>query len=118
MIPIVVTIAENHGDATTVNSTADVAQRLLLATGVPASAYQGVVVRAGTLLATFIDTGGADPLGDYLAFINWGDGSPVNAASIRTSGGNFQVVSVAPHRYPAPGSTVLVTIEDLDSGQP
>ena len=95
------------------------AQAPLLATGVPVSATEGIVVRAGTLLATFIDTGGAHPLGDYLAFINWGDGSPVDAASIRTSGGNFQVVSVAPHRYPAPGSfTVLVTIEDLDPANP
>jgi hypothetical protein len=38
---------------------------------------------------------------------------------VRMSGGNFQVVSVGPHRYPAAGSfTVLVTIEDMDPANP
>src|SRR5262249_27657547 len=117
--PIVVTIADSDGDMTTINSTADVAQAPLLATGVPVSATEGVVVRPGTLVATFIDTGGAHPVGNSLAFINWGDGSPIDAAMIRLNGGNFQVVSAGPHRYQAPGSfTVLVTIEDLDPGNP
>jgi virginiamycin B lyase len=119
LTPIVVTIADDEGDMTAASSTADVAQAPLLASGVPVSATEGVVVRAGTLVATFIDTAGAHPLGDYSATINWGDGTAADGAVIRLSGGDFQVVSAVPHAYKVAGTfTVLVTIEDLDPANP
>jgi streptogramin lyase len=118
-IPIIVTIADGAGDTTTVNSAADVAEAPLLASAVPVSATEGVVVRAGTLVATFVDTGGAHFLGDYAAFINWGDGTAADAAALGVSGGNFQVTSAVPHTYKTAGQfTTLVTIQDLDPANP
>jgi streptogramin lyase len=117
--PIVVTIADSDGDTTTANSTADVAQAPLLATGVPVSATEGIVVRAGTLVATFIDTGGVHLPQEYAATINWGDGTAADPAVIQFSSGNLQVVTAVPHTYKVPGNfTVLVTIQDLDPGNP
>jgi hypothetical protein len=118
-IPIVVTIADRDGDTMTASGIANVAQAPLLAFGVPVSATEGIVVRAGTTVATFIDTGGADPVGDYSASIDWGDGTASDGAVIRSSGGNFQVVSADPHIYKAPGTfTILVTIQDEDPTNP
>ena len=117
-IPIGVTIADSDGDTTTASSAAFVAQAPLLATGVPVSATEGAAVRDGTIVATFVDTGGAQPPGQYTATINWGDGT-ADLAGIRRDGATFEVVSAAPHIYRAPGSfTVLVTILDLDPGNP
>jgi streptogramin lyase len=119
VIPIVVTIADQDGSTATANSTADVAQAPLLALGVPVSATEGSVVRAGTLVTTFIDTAAAHSLGDYAATINWGDGTAADGAIIRLSGGNYQVVSAVPHTYRTPGNfAVLVTIQDADLANP
>ncbi len=83
------------------------------------SAIEGVVVRPGTPVATFVDTGGAHPVSDYAATINWGDGTTSDSAVIRVNGGNDQVVSAVPHHYLAPGTdTVLVTIQDLNPTNP
>jgi streptogramin lyase len=115
IIPVVVTIADDDRHVTMASSTALVAEAPLLASAVPVSATEGAVVRAGTLVATFIDTGGAHPVGDYAANINWGDGTAAGSAVIVLSGGNFQVASAAPHIYKLPGTfTILVTIQDLD----
>ncbi len=43
------------------------------------------------LLATFTDAGGALPVGDYSAQIDWGDGSASTAGTIEVSGGVFQI---------------------------
>jgi streptogramin lyase len=118
-VPIVVTIADTDGDTTTVDSTADVAQAPLLASGVPISTIEGHGVRAGTLVATFTDTGGIHLPGEYAATINWGDGTAADPAVIRLSGGDFQVITAVPHVYKLPGNfTVLVTIADVDPANP
>jgi hypothetical protein len=118
-IPVTVTFADQHGNTMIVNSTANVLDAPLLATGIPVSAIEGRVVPAGTTVATFVDTGGVHLTNQYAATINWGDGTTVDAATIRFSSGNFQVVSAVPHIYKAPGSfTVLVTIQDLDPANP
>ncbi|MGH7137868.1 MAG: TIGR03118 family protein, partial [Pirellulales bacterium] len=57
---------------TSVTGTADVTQATLVARALPVTS-QGLNVNSG--LAEFIDTGGADPLSDYTATIDWGDGT-------------------------------------------
>lgn len=75
-------------------------------------------------VATFTDVGGVEPLGNYTAVIDWGDGTPPVAGLISEAGGTFTVESS--HSYAeesAPGHTpggldyylVTVTISD-DNG--
>jgi hypothetical protein len=42
-------------------------------------------------VATFTDPGGAEPLADYSAVIDWGDGTPTSAGTISFSAGTFTV---------------------------
>jgi PAS domain S-box-containing protein len=118
-IPFLVTIVDQDGRTTAASSVANVAQAPLLAAGVPVGATKGQVVPPETTVATFIDTGGAHPLGDYAALIKWGDGTATDEAAIRLSGGDFQVISVVPHTYKVSGNfTILVLIQDLDPTNP
>ncbi len=66
------------------------------------------------LLATFTDAGGAEPEGEYRASVDWGDGSPVEAAAVHlVSPGVFGVT--AGHTYAEEGSyTVTVTAQEDD----
>jgi hypothetical protein len=62
-------------------------------------------------LATFTDTGGAEPVGNYTALIDWGDDSPADAGTIAQSGGVFQIFGS--HAYTSVGTfTIGVTVED------
>jgi hypothetical protein len=59
-------------------------------------------------VATFSDPGGAEPLADYSAEINWGDGDS-SAGTISANGGTFTVLGS--HTYADPGSNAIqVTI--------
>ncbi|HQU42470.1 MAG: TIGR03118 family protein [Planctomycetia bacterium 21-64-5] len=114
-----ITISDSDGTNATVQGTVDVAQATLEAKALPVVS-QGLNVSNATL-ADFIDTGGADPLTNYSATINWGDGSsstgtvgagvtPVDASM---AGGYFTVAGS--HTYAATGSyTFTVTISDTD----
>jgi hypothetical protein len=63
------------------------------------------------LLATFTDTGGAEPVGHYAAVIDWGDGSASDAGTIEFSGGVYHVFGS--HSYTNVGTfTIGVTVED------
>ena len=42
-------------------------------------------------VATFTDPGGAEPLGDYSALIDWGDGTAPSAGTITFAGGIYTV---------------------------
>ncbi len=68
----------------TVNNVAPVvtANNLTLAEGIPS----GVVT-----VATFTDVGGPEPMGNYTATIDWGDGATTSGAAITESGGTFTV---------------------------
>jgi outer membrane protein assembly factor BamB len=63
-------------------------------------------------VATFIDSGPAEPASDYSATINWGKG-PMAAGMITGSNGQF-VVS-AKHKFPrfSGAKTVTVTVTDI-----
>jgi len=75
----------------TANFNISVSDPAVLATGgFTVNAVEGA--NSGTqTVATFTDPGGAEPLIDYAADINWGDGTPLSAGSISFSAGVFTV---------------------------
>jgi hypothetical protein len=101
----------------TINSTAVIVQSPLLPVSNQLVSTEGTAIPAGTQLATFTDTGGADPIGDYTATINWGDGSGVHPAGVIALGqGNFAVVSNGAFTYPDEGTFALtVAVTDADT---
>ena len=129
--PVTVTITD-RGDAdtfplnspfvstTVVNSTAVIVQSPLLPVANSLVSTEGTAIPAGTQLATFTDTGGADPVGDYTATLNWGDGSGVHPAGVIALGqGNFAVVSNVPFTYPDEGIFALtIAVTDSDVSTP
>jgi hypothetical protein len=67
-------------------------------------------VASNALLATFTDDGGTEPVGNYHAAIDWGDGV-TTAGSVALSGGVFQILGS--HTYSRAGSvTIGVAIQD------
>ena len=64
-------------------------------------------------VATFVDPAGAEPLADYSATINWGDGSSSNGSLSKQSNGTF-VVS-GNHTYSVPGNYAVSVTLNHDS---
>src|SRR5262249_53762052 len=77
---ITVTIADAYGRTATATSTANVAQMPLLVGAAPVVAAEGMPVPAGTTVATFTDTGGAEAAGDDAASRRRGGGAPPTPA--------------------------------------
>ena len=76
----------------------------------PVVATEGTAL-SNAIVATFTDSGGPQPIGDYSATINWGDGTASSAATIVSVGGsNFQVEGS--HTYESGGDFPIgVTID-------
>jgi uncharacterized protein (TIGR03118 family) len=115
-----VTISDSDGSQATVQGTAVVAEPTLVAHAHPVIS-QGLTVDNATL-ADFSDTGGADPLSNYSATIDWGDGSSSTGtvtaavAAAAAAGGLFGVAGS--HTYTSAGDyTFSVTISDTDGDQ-
>ena len=89
----------------TIAATATVADAALHASGVPVNPVQGVTVNNATV-ATFTDDGGADPIADYTATIDWGDGT-TTAGVIAANGATLQVSGS--HTYAAAGVHPITT---------
>lgn len=87
----------------------------------PAGASHSIVGVAGTSLTTivadFTEPNAAEPLSDYSALIDWGDGKVdagvVNAAA---ASGTFTVTGT--HTYAVAGATIPVTVTVFDDSQP
>ena len=70
-------------------------------------------------VAKFIDPGGAEPLSDYTATINWGDGTPTTTGVISFAAGVFTVAgdhtyaeeSAPEHASSYPSYAIAVTID-------
>jgi hypothetical protein len=120
---VTVTLHHLSAPTATATSTAHVANPVVDAQGLTLNAIEGV--NTGVVdVATFTDPGGAGPLGDYSADINWGDGSPSSAGTITFDAGTSvftihgshtyaedgtQLITVTVHRVAAPDATVNST---------
>src|SRR6185437_740788 len=81
----------------------------LQASGVPVNPSQGVTV-SNAAVATFTDSGGVEPVGNYTATIDWGDGA-TSAGVVSVSGATFQVAGS--HTYAGAGvHTITTSIKD------
>src|SRR5262249_5541883 len=93
-------------------SIADQQLTSLASANLPASGLEGASIGAITGIATFTDPAGVgvEPLSDFTATINWGDGtSPGTIVSL--GGGNYRVDAPA-HTYTEEGTyTVNVTLK-------
>jgi parallel beta-helix repeat protein len=88
---ITVTIRHEGATAVTVTSTATIADAALTATGQKLASVEGV--STGTLtLATFLDQGGPEALGDYGASIAWGDNTTATGTIVLSSDGRTFLV--------------------------
>jgi hypothetical protein len=108
-----VTIKDPGGAGATANSTANVADAPLTATGVPRFAVIGGQ-QFTHLMATFTDGDPAGTVNDYSASIAWGDGTS-SAGTIGTSASGFTVTGT--HTYPAgSGANFVPVVTVKDSG--
>jgi len=85
---VTVTISHEAAPTTTVHSTAKVSDPAVIAAPVAVTAVEGQAF-TGKAVATFTDPGGAEPVGDYLATIDWGDGT--SSAGAISGSGTFTV---------------------------
>jgi hypothetical protein len=105
-----VTIKDVGGATTTANSTANVADAALTATGATLPASQGTVTNV--TVATFTDANPNGTLSDFTATINWGDGTAASAGTITQSGSTFTVTGS--HTFTTSAQfTVTVSIVDV-----
>jgi hypothetical protein len=127
MIKVSVSDAGGSSIAPTVSATATVAPALtspdvITVTALPAAATEGMSTATGKVVATFIDRNGPQPIGNYAATIDWGDGttSPGTVASL--GGGQFSVQAPA-HTFAKVGTSVVTVsvtagaISGLSAGQ-
>lgn len=93
----------------TATATATVSTASLSATGVPVNVTQGTTVSNATV-ATFTDSSGNQPVSNYTATIDWGDGTTSTGTIAANSGGSGFTVTGS-HTYLAPGNdTLKITI--------
>jgi hypothetical protein len=88
---ITVTISHEAASNAVVHSSATVSDPAVTPTGgftIPATEGSSTGTRT---VATFTDPGGAEPLADYSAMIDWGDGTAPTAGTISFSGGVYTV---------------------------
>ena len=88
---------------------ANVVSSSLSVAALPQAVQPGASIPAGTVIGTFNDALGADPVGRYAASIDWGDGSAADSdVTITSLGGSvFSVSTGLGHTYADPGSYAL-----------
>ncbi|OYV87471.1 MAG: hypothetical protein B7Z73_10035, partial [Planctomycetia bacterium 21-64-5] len=122
---VTVTIADKEGSKATDAATAVVADAALQTTTAGTVAFVAATAQAKAL-ATFSDPGGAEPLADYSATVDWGDGSSAEAATVSgpdslglftiTGSHNYATVGTDPititlHHDTAPNATIAATAD-------
>src|SRR5579871_6204615 len=106
---LTVTINHENSAAQTVTSTATVSNANVAASGgLSFNGTEGTGLGTQTV-ATFTDPGGAEPIADYSATINWGDGTTATAGTITVTGTTFSITGS--HSYGEEGTyTLSVTV--------
>jgi hypothetical protein len=107
---VTVLIRDQGGSSVSVVGIAHITDLPLRATGTAVTVPRGVAA-ANVRLATFTDTAGLGPVGNYTATINWGDGTPAGSGVISVSGGTGVVLGS--HTFATPGRfAIQVTVRD------
>lgn len=105
-----VTIHDNSGNTISAQDAATVADAPLFGSGTRFLSAPGQT-RHGVLVGSFTDTGGAEPVGNYSATVDWGDGTSSAGTIASLGGGTFDVLG--DHRYSHPGLySVSVSVAD------
>jgi hypothetical protein len=112
---VAITIEDQAGDSITIKSTAVVSTLAGTLTPIPTTANftAGVQPSSPVLVGSFTDTNTAATAGQFLASIDWGDGTTTNGTvtASTTQAGLFLVTGV--HTYAVPGShPITITIQD------
>src|SRR5207253_116310 len=101
-----VTDAASH--TITISAAANIADAPL--SGSALAVTQGVDVN-NAALATFTDAGGAEPVANYTATVDWGDSTSATPGTVSASGSTFTVAGS--HTYASAGfHTIAITIKD------
>ena len=107
--PFTVVVHDRGGSVVTLTGTAAVADAKLHLTAVATVSPAGGAAN-NLLVATFTDDGGPEPVANYSATIDWGDGATA-AGAIALSNGVFQISGS--HQYAKAGSfTIGVSVKD------
>ncbi|HEV3004845.1 MAG TPA: TIGR03118 family protein [Pirellulales bacterium] len=112
------TISDHSSNTASATETATVDDAPLVASGTLIAATSGQggnLVLNGQVVATFVDTGGAEPTADYTATINWGDGSATSLGTVSLAGGGALFNVTGSHTYSQHGR-FLVTVTIVDEG--
>jgi hypothetical protein len=106
-IKVTITDVDNASNEATANSTANVADAALSASGVTTTSPQSF---SGTV-AKFTDANTSSTTADFTATIDWGDGSPTSKGTVSGSAGSYSVSGS--HTYTGTGYfTIKVHIVD------
>ena len=110
---VTVVVNDGLGHTTTLNANANIADAPLVAQAAVVRLNPGQASVDNATVATFTDSAPAEPVGNYHATIDWGDGSAASAGTTGfSSGGVFTVAGS--HAYASAGRfTVTVTISDV-----
>ncbi len=107
-----IVVQDIGGSNTTIQSTAIVVDAPLSVTAVSVNGMEAAALNVA--VASFTDPGGAEPVGNYSATINWGDGS-ASTGTISVNGGTFTVTGS--HIYGDEGSfAISVSVSEVGGG--
>jgi hypothetical protein len=107
---ILVTVTDKDGSQASASTTINISDASLHANSTPITVAQGTTA-TNVSVATFSDDAGAEPVANYTATSDWGDGLAAGQGVINVAGSAFTVTST--HTFLAPGRyTPKVTIRD------
>lgn len=112
--PVTISIAHTSGATVTAQTTADILDVAVAATGLTAAVAEAATFSGA--VATFTDPAGAEAIGNYTATINWGDGSTTPSAAITLNAGVFTVSGT--HTYVEEGAKAPVLTIAHDAASP
>jgi PKD repeat protein len=113
-VDITVTITDIGGSQGVAHATVNVADAPLSITpSLTVCAFEGKQLNMA-VLATFTDTGGPEPVENYSATVDYGDGTSPAAAQIVQNGSAFEVLGS--HTYAAEGNYTLTVSVSAEGG--
>jgi hypothetical protein len=109
------TIADAGGSSTVTAGTATIIDPSIMPGSVPPLTMHQGIPPGSVVVATFQDPGGPEPVGNYSAVINWGDGSSTTGTISQPGGSGTPFDVNGSHTYSVAGKfNVTVTITEAD----